>query len=137
MKQTTFFDNLKNIIYNKDKTLLESELDYKNFSLYMMNKWLSFYSNEMCSIINKLSNTNNKVFDDNKYWYKFLFGVIPSLKYKRIEYIKKNKEKVDKISPEVLNFLANQMELSQREIREYVNNFGIDINSIEKLIKEK
>ena len=137
MKQLTFFDNLKNIIYNKDRSLLEGELDYKNFSLYMINKWISFYSNEMCGIINKLSNTSNKVFDDNKYWYKFLFGVIPTLRYRRINYVRRNIDKPNKVSIEVLSFLANQMELSQREVSEYVKFFDIDVNKIGKLIKEK
>ena len=130
----TFFDNLKNIIYTKDKELINQELDYKNFSIFMMNKWLSFYSDDMCEYINKLSNTNSKVFDDQRDWYKFLFVTIPPLKFKKINYIKKISEKEEKLDGDVIEFLANKMEMSQKEVREYVINCNVDLNMIKKVI---
>jgi hypothetical protein len=49
---------------------------------------------------------------------KFLINVVPRTRYKRIEYIKKNKKEKTK-EDENLELLARNLELSQREIKLY------------------
>jgi len=62
---------------------------------------------------------------------------MPQTKFKKISYIKKNKE-IKKANPEriqLIKQLAYNYEMSTREVEELINNHNIDIAKQTKLIK--
>ena len=71
--------------------------DESQFNLFMINRWTSIYSKELNEYINETSNKFWNIYDDKINQYNYLYNLIPKLKYKRINYIKKTKkEKKDK-----------------------------------------
>jgi hypothetical protein len=116
----TIFDYLDSILFNKQKpqTINESETQ---FSLYMVNRWITMYSADNAKIINETSNTYGSILGSKQDQFDFLFNIIPKQKNKRrIEYIKKSKEK----NPETKdsnNAIARYTELSVREIDSYID----------------
>lgn len=116
----TIFDYLDAILFNKQKpqTINESETQ---FSLYMVNRWITMYSTDSAKIVNETSNTYGSILGSKQDQFDFLFNIIPKQKNKRrIDYIKKNKEK----NPETKdsnNSIARYKELSVREIDSYVD----------------
>ena len=83
---------------------------------FMMNRWYSFYSSDCIEIANIL-NRYAYQFADKQDSFKFFNCLIPKLRYKRIQYIKKTKEKKDK-EDENIKVLAQRYEISEREVRQ-------------------
>jgi hypothetical protein len=127
-----FFTHLKNVLYKKDNNLLSNNDLYKDFNIYLMNKWMSFYSTDMCIYINEFCNLY-KNFDDKKEWYQYYLKIIPKMRFKKINYIKKGK-KSEEVSKEAIEMLAQANEMSCREILDYIDKFNIDINEVSKAI---
>jgi len=70
----------------------------------------------------KHSNIINKylgVFDNKKDLYNLFLAVFPKVSFKKITYIKKIKEKKEE-QDENIKPLARNLELSEREITEYI-----------------
>ena len=71
--------------------------DESQFNMFMINRWSSMYSKEMNNYINESSNKYWNLFDEKDEQYNFLYYLLPKLKFKRINYIKKlKKEKKQK-----------------------------------------
>lgn len=91
----TIFDHINSIIYSKKKIELNCD-DESQFSLYMVNRWISFYSPELCNYVNATANLNSNVFNNKQEQYDYLYNVMPKLRFKKIDYIKKVKKEEDK-----------------------------------------
>jgi cell division protein FtsX len=117
--EETIFNFIDSVLFNKKKlnTINEGETQ---FNLYMLNRWSSMYSADIAQIINETTNLYGKTFSSKQEQYEFALNLLPKVKKKRINYIKKNKEEKEELNIEV-KLVANAMELSQREILEYIS----------------
>lgn len=129
------FDQLKDIIVYKKNILAEDTDSEKDFTPYMVQRWLSFYSLDFANILNYSSNMLWKSFQEKSEWYNFFLAIIPKSKFKNIKYIKKNKEKNEKTENQVIDYLAESTQLSRREIKEYISNDHININKLKKQLQ--
>jgi len=86
----TIFDQINSIVFTKKKIVLNCD-DESQFSPFMLNRWLSFYSSEMALFVNSVANRYQH-FSDKHEAYNFYFNICPKLKFKKINYIKKAKK---------------------------------------------
>lgn len=78
------------------------------------------YSPEMATVINATMNKYTSLFKNKQELFSFYVSVFPKLRNKRIAYIKKSKEQKPKITEEDSTpFIAQSLELSQREVEMY------------------
>lgn len=111
------FNYLSNILFTKkDKELktLDQQSDYQPF---LINRWCSMLNKQTCQIVNITTNTMYQVFENKSDHYKFLHYIIPRERFKRINYIKKNKS--EKQQDDDTKLIAKNMQLSTREIKLY------------------
>lgn len=116
-----FFDLLRKLIFSK-KTIAE-DLDsegLQQFVPYMLNRWVSFYDKPQAVFINETFNKFSGLFDDKNEQYKLYHHLLPTSKYKKIEYVKKKKEKEEKADTSIPILARNQM-ISQREVNMYLD----------------
>jgi len=81
------------------------------------------YSPDMCRIVNDTMNRYHSLFEDRRQMYKLYLHLLPRVSSKYIRYIKKkkvDKDKVDTEEEERVNALAEGLELSKREINNYI-----------------
>jgi hypothetical protein len=114
----TIFDFISSVLFTKEKTCLMSVDEESNFSPYMLNRWCSKYSKTTATFSNIL-NRYLGVFEDKKDLYSLFVAVMPKVPSKRISYIKKIKEEKVEENNDV-ELLANNLELSKREINQYI-----------------
>ena len=117
------FDVLNSVLYNKRR--VDINIEDSSFQLFQINRWISMYSPEMCYFVNETSNFRiDKIFESKEEIYDFLLNTMPRLKYKKINYIKKPTKKTtsknEEKELEKIEGLADNIELSQREIKEYL-----------------
>jgi hypothetical protein len=122
----TFFDILRSLLFSKNK----SNDDINNESLsqftpYMVNRWLSFYDNKKVIFVNETLNKFCSLFEDKNQMYKFYNNLIPQSKFKKINYIKKNKEKKE-LEDNSISVIARNNMLSTREIQTYIDLLNIN-----------
>jgi hypothetical protein len=95
----TIFDYINSILFTKKKIELNCD-EESQFSLFMLNRWCSFYSKELANYVNQTTNTYAGLYNLKQEQYDLIYNTAPKLKFKRIEYIKKvkkDKEEEDKI----------------------------------------
>ena len=129
------FDTLNDIIQYKSKTVLDIPDNEKEYSGYMINRWLSMYSDTYSIIINETTNKYYNNFKTKKEQYVFLCTILPKNKITRINYFKKDKAE-DKTDKKVVEFLAKQLQISQREILQYIDDGHIDIKDWSTKLKQ-
>jgi len=103
-----------NWILKKPKTKLNIQ---ENVSTYLINRWLSMVGPDHSNIINETLNRwyyNNSIYTDTE-TVSNLYRLILPKNIKKINYIKKNKEKKQKINQNVC-FEHTQREISKREV---------------------
>lgn len=109
------FETVNYLLFQKNKNELDNEI-LEGFVPYMVGRYLSFYDKNYVEYVNDTINTYGRVFDNKEDQFKFYDNIIPKLKRKKIDYIKKPKEsskkKEEPIIPEFyskreLNFLFN------------------------------
>lgn len=117
--EDTIFNFIDSVLFNKKKlnTINEGETQ---FNYYMVARWCSMYSPDIIEILNETSNIYAKSFTTKQEQYEFLLNILPKVKKKKIKYLKKNKEekKEDNVNSK---FIAKNLELSEREILEYID----------------
>jgi hypothetical protein len=121
----TIFDFLNNILHDKKKAELDIS-DYSLYSPYIINRFLSQYSKDVCYVVNHTVNKHCQNNLDKEYHYSFLTNALPKLKKKFIRYIKKNKDKEQDYSK-----CANLHEISKREVDLYFKEFNLNIKKYE------
>jgi hypothetical protein len=109
----TIFDHLNSILYSKKDIQLNCD-DESQFNSFMINKWISFYSPELNTFINDTANKHVSCFQQKQEQFDYYFNLLPRLKYKKINYIKK----VSTDKEEDINIIPEFM--SQREYKENV-----------------
>jgi hypothetical protein len=114
----TIFNFIDSVLFTKKKlnTINEGETQ---FNLYMLNRWGSMYSSDVAYIINETSNKYGKLFQTKEEQYQFVLNMLPKVKKKRINYIKKTKEEAKKEDNEIL-LIAKAMEISKRELEQNI-----------------
>jgi hypothetical protein len=116
------FDYLNNILYDKEKELLEENNEFVPF---LIQRWLSMHSPEVAYIVNETTNRYWAAMGDKQDWYNMLMTQLPRVKFKKLQYIKKPKETNNK-DDELIKRLADNMEISQREVRLLLEKESID-----------
>lgn len=98
---------------------LDSEI-LEEFHPYMAGRYLSMYDDSFVPYVNDTLNVYGKLFKTKEDQFRFYENVIPKLKRKKIEYVKRKKveERDDEVPQRVPEFL------SKREIAEYEKCFG-------------
>jgi len=109
----TIFDYLNSILFSRKKIELNCD-DESQFSSFMINRWISFYSKDVAVYVNQTSNQYCGVFISKQEQSDFIFNVYPKLKYKRLEYIKKAKKDDSKEDKHIIPEFMSQ--------REYIHN---------------
>lgn len=131
------FDILKEITYNKKGNILNNLDNEQEFQPFLIQRWLSMISRNNIELLNSTTNRLYNVFETKQDWYKAFLVLIPKQYPKSFNYIKKNKKEKQKNNNDEIEFLAESMHLSKREIKEYVDLFDIKLNNIKKAIHTK
>jgi hypothetical protein len=102
----------------------KSEVDYEylqEFSPYMTNRTLSFYSDGMMvEFVNDTLNVYGNVFSNKEDQFRFYQNVIPKLPKQKINYIKKSKQ--EKMEKEHIPEFYSQREIDMFEnMNKYCN----------------
>jgi|APCry1669190156_1035279.scaffolds.fasta_scaffold02853_3 hypothetical protein len=127
------FEYLNKILF-KTKGLDTSNIDeVKEFQPYLIQRWCSMYSPQVSNLVNQTSNRVWPVLDNNTAWFNYLHGVIPACKFKRTSYIKKKKETESVTnSKQAVKTLANHLEISAREVNQYIELFNLKLPNEKK-----
>ena len=129
------FAYLNDILYKKRGDLLKDQDAENVYVPYMVNRWLSMYSPDTCQLVN-VTNKYWNSYETKQQWYKMLITLIPRCKFKKINYIKKTKEKV-KVKDEqeaLISALSSRMEMSRKEILDMVREHNVDLSKYLKKI---
>lgn len=86
------FDVIDGVAFSKKTDLLNSPEAEKEYSPFLVNRWLSMLDPDAAKIVNLTLNKTSKQFTVSEQ-YKFLVNVLPKFRKQRIEYIKKPKSK--------------------------------------------
>lgn len=114
----TIFDYINNILFTKKENCFSSMDDEKQFSSYLLNRWLSMYGKQTISSC-QIANKYLQIFPNKTEAYKFFSAIFPKVPFKKITYIKKTK--TDSDSEKEYQLLAKNKELSVREIKNYID----------------
>jgi hypothetical protein len=117
------FEFINDILYKKTGKLLDDAEAESELQPFLLQRWLSFYSGDLAKLLNCTTNTLYKTYDDKKMWYRIFMSIVPTNRFRKIKYLKRPKKdnKVDNIE-----YLAKNMEVSSRELRDIVETFDID-----------
>ena len=89
------FDTINYFFYGKRKHELDVEL-LEDFNPHLTTKTLSFYDPSVANYVNDTLNSYQHIFTTDVDRFKFFENMIPKLKRKKYEYLKKPKVEVDK-----------------------------------------
>jgi hypothetical protein len=116
----TFFEILRSLLFSKNKNNEEiNNESLAQFTPFMVNRWLSFYDNSKTIFVNETLNRFTSLFEDRAEMYKLYNNLIPQFKFKKINYIKKNKEKKEEDNN--IAVIAKNNMLSIREVQSYID----------------
>lgn len=125
----TIFDYINDVLVFKKGNLLDNVDNEIAFNAYLVNRWISMYSPQYCTIINNTSNRLYPIFETKQDQYQFLVNILPQTYRKRINYIKKKKDDPAKTNhASTVSKLAQNVELSEREINDYVDSGLINLD---------
>lgn len=115
----TIFDILSSLLTTKKRIELDVDAE-KEFSLFMVNRWISMHSPEKAALINSTINKWWNVFETKQEQYDFLLHLLNKSKYKKINYIKKNAKpkKADEEKQSMEKSFANNNFMSVKQMRE-------------------
>jgi len=120
--EETIFNYIDSVLFTKQKLNKLNE-DETQFNLYMLNRWCSMYSPDMAHIINETTNRQKELFTLKQDQYNYVLNILPKVKKKRINYIKKVKSEEEK-EDENISITAKVMEISQREVKQYIDLYN-------------
>ena len=129
------FNYISDILTNKKGDLLDNIDSESTYNQYMINRWLSMYSPSVAVIVNETVNKHYSIFDTKKDGYRFLVNVVPQQKPYRINYIKKVKHS-NTDEGDAIKILATNLELSEKEIRYYVDTHNIDLDEVKQICQQ-
>ena len=120
------FFQLQNKLFYSDKSKSAEFLDSEgeqSFVPFLFNRWLTMYSKDTVGFTNETLNKYCGIFDtDKQKTYRLYYNLIPRLKFKRINYIKKvKKDKAEQEDLDQLKLIARNKNMSVRELKMYRN----------------
>lgn len=115
------FNNINDILYTKNGKSIENIEDENDFQPFLVNRWLSMHSPEVAYVVNETSNRYYSTMDDKQMCFRFLKSTVPKAKWKKFNYIKRIKKDKENLQ-EVVDLLASNLELSRREIINYIDD---------------
>jgi len=112
------FKSINHILFEKPAKEIDPE-ELENFAPYMVCRYLSFYGNsEYVDYANNTLNKYSGLFKTDDELFRFYEHVVPTLKKKKINYVKKfKKEKFD--------IVKNVPEFSSRREMKMLTNLDI------------
>jgi len=113
----TIFDFLRSILFSKNK-LITNEDNKSSYVPFLINRWCSFYSKDVCTLINFTVNRFSNFTKEEH--YLFLYNMLPKKKFLKIDYVKKKSKDKEDIEDDKITMLAKNLELSKREINQYI-----------------
>ena len=118
----TFFDMLRTLFFNRREStyILDTE-SQTHFVPFLLNRWLSFYDRDRCILVNETINKYTGIFEDKHDLFKLYYKLLPVLKFKKIEYIKKKKESSNEEEKYNISLIAKNKNISKREILMYLD----------------
>ena len=132
----TIFDFINDILFKKNGDMLDNVDNESGYNLYMLNRWLSMYSTSIATIINLTTNRYYSIFETKRESYNFMLKMLPRVKPRRINYIKK-KQKTKDETKDVIKQLASHLEISEREINYYISTHNVDLENLKKCMVTK
>lgn len=123
----SIIDFIKNITINKVPWTEYSEVNQKDFSGFMIQKWMSM-NYDLIEFINSLQKYLPLL--DKEYFYKLYFNILPKENI-YIKYVKGNKS--EKLNPELISYLSKYFEIGNDQAEEYAVLFLSSKNGTEEL----
>ena len=112
------FEHLNDILFHKQGDKLDNVDHESEYNMYMINRWISMYSDETCEIVNSTVNWLHPVFETKTDHYKFMQQILPVYRKRFIQYIKRPKKDDEPNEDEQnVELLSNGLELSKREVK--------------------
>jgi hypothetical protein len=127
-KSISIIDFIKNITINKVPWESYSENDVKAFSSYMITQWMSMNYNTV-EFVNELQRYLGIL--DKREYYKLFMYAFPKVSI-YIQYIKSKSEK--KYDNDLLSLLSKYYEISNSDVRDYLDIFLKNDENIKELI---
>ncbi len=127
----TIFTYLSNILYKKSDKVFSNIDSEDTYNHYMMCRWLSMHSPQVAKLVNETANWLYPIFNTKEESYKFLNTIIPYQNFRRINYIKKNKKNTEKKGEDIADIIAQNMEISKREVNLYVKQLNLNLEKYE------
>ena len=125
-KPKTIFTILADLTINKTDPNTYTDSDWKAYSVYMVNKWLS-----MNPDVTEIINFTQKYYSlDRKVHYRMLSDILPRQKIFS-KYIKG--KKVDKYNAELVALISKHYEVSKSEAKDYIDIFKYSSDGISNL----
>lgn len=104
------FAAINHLLFEKPNPEIDaSALD--EFSPYIVNRYFSFYNNgAYVDYINETTNTYHGIFNSDEDAYRFFEHVLPKVKRRRINYVKKAKKPQvqDTATPQIPDFYSKR-----------------------------
>lgn len=129
------FNYLSNLLFTKKEPTLKGIDQQTDYQPFLVNRWCSMLNKQTNCIINTTVNTMYQIFENKTDHYKFLHYIIPRERFKRINYIKKSK--TDTKETLIAGKFAKSLELSKREINQYIEQLNLDLTKYEQPTKSK
>jgi len=109
----------------------------KEFSVFMVQRWLSMYSDDFCKMVN-IPNWLYVSFEDKLMYNKLMIRMLPKVPNRKIHYVKKSKKPSVKVDRDVLviESIANAQEMSKREVRQMIDLGLLETKEYRKQTKE-
>lgn len=117
-----FFVLLRSLFTKEETDIKPTD---RNFNPYLVRRYISFYHPAMLEfMVTTINDTSkfNQIYD-SEIFYKSLKAMMPRLPFNKITYIKKpvsTKLKPDDDLNDKVARIANYMEISRREVLEYI-----------------
>lgn len=111
------FKAINYILFEKNKKELDNEI-LSEFVPHMVSRYLSFYDKEYVSYINDTINTYGNIFDCVEDRFKFYDAVIPKVRKRKIDYVKKiKKEEKEEQVPIPEFYSSREMKMLTKKIK--------------------
>lgn len=125
-------DFISDIVCEKQGNLFEYPENELFFNSFLIQRIISMYSPQLCNIINETTNKKISVLSKEEI-YKLLITIIPRQKNSFTKYFKKKDQEIVLSEKEnkYIKHLCEVKNCSHREIKQYINNFDLNINFFE------
>ena len=133
----TIFTYINGVLYENTKDIPVDKDPDSSYSSYMLCRWMSMYSPEIATLLNDTANWLYPIFTTKNDSYTFLHNIIPCQSFRRINYIKKSKQDHDNSHDEIIQSIAESLEISKREVNVYVGQLNMNLSKYKDCYDKK